>query len=118
MIYYWSALMKHCEALNYEEILALMREKGLLHLVLAHVLRRRKDYAMDFLGVAIEGYSKLCENEDFSADWKSFFTEKEQMREFLKLEEVYKEILAAYPDKKGELRPLGDFFRKLERAAK
>jgi len=118
VIYYFSALMKHSEHLNNAEVLAKIKENNLLMLVLRHVLRRREEYALDFLGVAIEGYSKLAENEDFMPQWKDFFAGKEEMKEFLLLEDTLTVILKQYPEKKSELRPLSDFFKKIHREAK
>ena len=68
-----------------------------------------------FLGVAVEGFAKLAENEDFGPIWKDFFHSKEELEDFLKLEPILEGILKRYPDKKAEMRPLTDFFKKVKK---
>jgi hypothetical protein len=102
VIYYFSALMKHAEGLNNEEVLAKLKEHQVVHLVLDHVLLRKDDYALDFLGVAIEGYSKLAENEDFGVEWEDFFPANEQKEKFLLLDQVVLSSLVRHLTVKAE----------------
>ena len=90
-------------------------ENDVIHRVCEHVLLRKDDYALDFLGVAVEGFAKLADNEDFQVDYKNFFQNPEQRKKFLELEAVYGTILERYPEKRSELRPLSDFFKKLKK---
>ncbi|CAD7929902.1 unnamed protein product [Amoebophrya sp. A25] len=117
VIYYFTALMKHSEALNNSEVLAKTKELRVVHLVVRHMLQRKDDYALDFLGVAVEGFAKLAENEDFLPQWKEFFATKEEMEDFLKLQGMLEDILKRYPDKKAEMRPLSDLLKKVKKAA-
>ncbi|CAD7957825.1 unnamed protein product [Amoebophrya sp. A25] len=88
VIYYFTALMKHSEALNSSEVLAKTKELRVVRLVVRHMLQRKDDYALDFLGVAVEGFAKLAESEDFPPQWKEFFATREEMEDFLKLQGI------------------------------
>lgn len=43
--------MKHAEQLNNMEVLAKTKEHRVIHLVLRHMLARKDDYTIDFLGI-------------------------------------------------------------------
>eukprot|EP00392_Amoebophrya_sp_AT5.2_P008778 g8806.t1 len=117
-IYYFTALMKHAEQLNNMEVLAKTKEHRVIHLVLRHMLARKDDYTIDFLGVGVEGFAKMAENEDFMPQWQDFFVDKDEMKHFrTSLEPILDEILKRYPDKKSEMRPLSDFLKKLKKAS-
>jgi len=123
-MYYFSALMRHAEELNNSELLAKSKEFGLINLAVLHILRHGKaEYPEDFSHDIAQGLAAICDNEDFKTNWAEFFFDpatgqasRDQMSMFLQLKEHFIEpILATYPEKKKELRPLTDFFNTLTR---
>lgn len=66
-------------------------------------------------GVAIEGFSKLAENEDFQPQWQDYFPDPSAIENFLLLEPSLTEIIEKYPEKRAELRPLSDLLKKMKK---
>merc|ERR1740121_538734 len=113
---YFSCLMKYAEDLNNGELLAKAREYRLVTLTVLHVLANTEKFDVSLLNSVAEGFAHLANNEDFATEWKTFFRGPEEMQIFLELEgKVVAPILKADPGRKRDLRPLLDFFRKLER---
>jgi len=69
ILYYYSSLMKHAEALNNHELLAKAREHRLVHLVVEHVLMNGSGYPADLQFAVAEGLAALADNEDFRSNW-------------------------------------------------
>jgi len=116
VLYYYSSLMKHAEALNNGELLAKSRELQLVKMVTDHVLKNETALSHDVITAIAEGMSALAYNEDFSSDWEPFFPSHEDKQNFLLLEEkVANVVLASSPERKKDLRPLLDFFNKIKR---
>jgi len=120
--FYFSSLMKFSEELNNKELLAKAREQGLVHLAIYHVLNTTTECPSDILHVTAEGFSALCDNEDFRTEWQSFFTNEHGQLDiqkkdlFLMLEErVVNQVLGTNPEKRKDLRPLTDFFNVVKR---
>lgn len=125
VLYYFSSLMKHAEALNKPELLGKTRDSGFIRLAVDHVLSRAASYPPEVLTVVCEGFVGLSDNEDFKTDWATFFTapdgspDKESKSAFLTLEEILVEpLIKDTPDKKKDVRPLLDFFRTIQRTMK
>lgn len=122
VMYYWSSLMKHAEALNNGELLAKAREFNLVHLCTNHVLTHGKEYPLDLVHSVAEGFAALADNEDFRTNWPDFFTIDGQpdvslKQTFLKLEgELSNRVIQENPDMKREIRPLLDFFNTIKRS--
>lgn len=124
ILYYYSSLMKHAEALNNHELLAKAREHRLVHLVVEHVLTMGSVYPADLKFAVAEGLSALADNEDFRTNWEDFFVGldgEEQDRalkeKFLELDEkLAQTVIQENPDNKREIRPLLDFFSVLKRS--
>lgn len=123
VLYYFSALMKHAEALNNSELLAKSKDHMLVHLATKHILNFGEKYLnLDLLVTSAEGFAALADNEDFSSRWKDYFADAmgepdaEKMASFLELEKkVVEPILKEKPESKKNLRPLLDFFAKVQR---
>lgn len=124
ILYYYSSLMKHAEALNNQELLAKAREQRLVHLVVDHVLTNISGYPSDLQFTVAEGLAALADNEDFSCSWEDFFvgTEGEEQdralkEKFLELDEKLAQVvIQENPDSKKQIRPLLDFFNVLKRS--
>merc|ERR1711957_896958 len=104
MGYYCSALFKHAEALNNTELLAKVREHQLVNLVVSHIGKHAypEDSAWD---VAL-GLAALCDNEDFSTGWESFFDTPDGSRD--------REKMQAFFEPQGLGRANVNFLRKEE----
>jgi hypothetical protein len=124
--WYFHSLMKHSEDLNNGELLANAREKNLIHLAAQHTLSHAGETQKEVLVTAMEAFAAMADNEDFRTIWTSFFVDPhtgapDPARKAVfvgpgSLElTVCSEVLATYPDKRRELRPLLDFFRTVER---
>lgn len=117
VLYYFSSLMKHAEELNNSELLAKAKEYRLVGLVVNHVMTYYEKFDPVLLNAIADGFSDMANNEDFATEWKSFFAGPEEMQLFLQLEEkIVTPILQANPERKREIRPLLDLFRKIERS--
>lgn len=121
-LYYFASLMKHAEALNNGELLAKAREYRLVFLACDRVLRHVDEYPADLVATVACGFAALCDNEDFGSSWEGFFTnadgqfDESMKARFLEMEEaIVVKQLQENPDKKRDLRPLTDFFKKLKR---
>jgi len=118
VMYYCSALFKHAEALNNTELLAKVREHQLVNLVVAHIAKY--PYPEDFAWDVALGLAALCDNEDFSTGWESFFDtpdgarDRDKMQAFLNLKGWVEPMLTSF-EKKKDLRALTDFFNLLGR---
>merc|ERR1712039_313560 len=122
VMYYFASLMRHAEALNNSELLAKAKEYGMLQLAVKHILRHATaEYPEEYSHEIFGGLAAMCDNEDFRTNWQDFFrnelgeVDREQMQMFMQLKDFVDPILAAYPDKKREFRPLTDFFNTLTR---
>lgn len=125
VLYYFSSLMKHAEALNNGELLAKSREHRLVHFASEHVLSRVEVYPPDMIFAIAEGFSALADNEDFRSQWEQFFLDAdgkpdpEAKAGFLQLEaKVVAVALKEAPERKRVLRPLLDLFRAMQRTMK
>lgn len=117
VLHYFSCLMKHAEELNNAELLAKAREQRLVNSVVRYVLLHDKRFDPMLINAVADGFSSLANNEDFSTEWKSFFLEPDDMALFMQLEsKIVAPILSLKPERKRDLRPLLDLFRKVERA--
>lgn len=116
-MYYFAALMRHAEELNNSELLAKSREFGLVPYATLHILQHSKaEYPEEYSHDIASGLAAICDNEDFKTNWEDFFPDQQYMAMFLQLKEHFIDpILAQYPEKKKELRPLTDFFNQLGR---
>jgi hypothetical protein len=121
-LYYFASLMKHAEALNNAELLAKAREYRLLYLATDRLLRHHDQYPTDLIASVAQGMAALCDNEDFGSTWQGFFQGEDggfsiAMKDrFLELEDkVVNKLLQENADNKKILRPLTDFFKKLQR---
>jgi hypothetical protein len=123
VLHYFSAVMKHAEAMNNSEIMARVRELRLVPLVTDHMLRYSAEYPMIVLCVVVDGLASLADNEDFKTEWESFFdaagSEVDPKVSFVQLEElVLGRVLEAYSEKRAETRPLKDLFARIKRATR
>jgi hypothetical protein len=117
VLYYFACLMKHAEELNNAELLAKVKEYRLVMLTVVHVLTYYEKFDSALMNAVADGFSDMANNEDFATEWKSFFGGAEEMQLFLQLEDkIVAPILQANPERKRELRPLLDLFRKMERS--
>lgn len=129
VLYYFSSLMKHAEALCNTELLARCKDVRLMHLATEHLLMPSSESThLGLLVACAEGFAALADNEDFSCDWQSFFdyevddsgnvikSPEEVMDTFLSLESLMLlPVLQEYPDRRRHLRPLMDLFNKVKR---
>lgn len=133
VLYYFSSLLKHAEALNSQELLHQVRERGALQLATVQLLdivsncpadvpadvHRR--YAMDVSRAASSGLAALADNEDFKTSWEDFFLDESGCdrpfkQRFLELDAaLVQPVLKDSPAKRAELRPLTDLFRTIQR---
>eukprot|EP00434_Breviolum_minutum_P044684 symbB.v1.2.039942.t1/scaffold6888.1/size21695/2 len=137
VLYYFSSLMKHAEALNNSELLARSRELQLVELAVGHYLRFADQCASqsdqrlrsaycdssehrfpDELKHSLaDGLSAMADNEDFKTEWESFFFSPDAKLNFLQLEErLTAPILEEKPEKRREIRPLLDFYNTIKRS--
>jgi hypothetical protein len=123
VLYYFSSLMKHAEALNNRELLAKAREHRLPVLAFEHVLRNSEEFPVDLVFAIATGFAALCDNEDFGTQWESFFEDAdgsqnpEIKRRFLEMEEkVADPIIKESTENKRKIRPLLDFFKTIRRS--
>mmetsp|Transcript_91088 Transcript_91088/g.253616 ORF Transcript_91088/g.253616 Transcript_91088/m.253616 type:complete len:328 (+) Transcript_91088:63-1046(+) len=125
VMYYFSSLMKHAEALNNSELLAKAKEFRLVHLATNHVLAHVDEYPPDLLFSVADGFAALSDNEDFRTIWEEFFAnadgqpDVEAKNNFLLLEEKLTDrLIKDNPECKKEVRPLLDFFKTVTRTMK
>mmetsp|Transcript_74119 Transcript_74119/g.133633 ORF Transcript_74119/g.133633 Transcript_74119/m.133633 type:complete len:325 (-) Transcript_74119:83-1057(-) len=125
IMYYFSSLMKHAEALNNRELLAKSRELKLVELAVDHYLRYTDEFSSDLKMSLAEGLAALADNEDFRPEWEQFFVDEhgqaslEAKQKFLMLEErLSNVVLAEKPEKKKDIRPLLDFYNTIKRSIK
>jgi len=58
----------------------------------------------------------LADNEDFQPQWEEYFTEEGSKQNFLLLESTLSApILEEKPDKIRQIRPLLDFYKRIQR---
>lgn len=122
VMYYFSSLMKHSEALNSTEVMAKSRDFRLLPLAAAHVVLHATTEYNDTLRQEVAmGFAALCDNEDFRTSWATFFEgddgqlDTTTCERFLRLQVLTDEIISKDPSKRRELRPLTDFFNVVQR---
>lgn len=120
VLYYFSSLMKHAEALNNGELLAKTRELQLVHLAADRVLRHLEEYPLELLWNVCLGFSALCDNEDFGCTWEEFFRDPNGgldfnlIRRFIEIDDrLVALVLKEKPEKKREIRPLLDFCKRM-----
>ncbi|CAE7251566.1 unnamed protein product [Symbiodinium sp. CCMP2592] len=117
VLYYFSSLMKHAEALNNSELLARSREFQLVELAVSHFLRFAEQFPEDLKYSLAEGLAAMADNEDFMTEWESFFPSPDAKATFLMLQEkLTAPILEEKPEKRREIRPLLDFFNAIKRS--
>lgn len=115
-LYYFASLTKHAEALNNGELLAKVKETHLVELAVTHYLKFHEQLAPDLKLYLAEGLSALADNEDFQPQWEEYFTEEGSKQNFLLLESTLSApILAEKPDKTRQIRPLLDFYKRIQR---
>lgn len=117
VLYYFASVLTYAEELNTAEILGRLKDLDLLRMMTKH-LKADTYCANDTLGTVVEGYARLCENEDFQTDWESFFPTPEHIEDFLYMDKIAQKVLSNAEDKKASIRPLLDFLLKLGRRAK
>jgi len=125
VLYYFSSLMKHAEALNNGELLAKAREFRLVHLAALHALRHAEEYPADLAAACAEGFAALADNEDFRTSWEDFFADADGRPDrglkerFVQLgDKLVSRFLKDNPEGKKDVRPLLDFCRAVERTMK
>jgi len=117
VLYYFSSLMKHAEALNNSELLARSRELQLVELAVGHYLRFADQFPDELKHSLADGLSAMADNEDFKTEWESFFFSPDAKLNFLQLEErLTAPILEEKPEKRREIRPLLDFYNTIKRS--
>eukprot|EP00928_Gymnodinium_smaydae_P098483 TRINITY_DN916_c0_g1_i1.p1 TRINITY_DN916_c0_g1~~TRINITY_DN916_c0_g1_i1.p1 ORF type:complete len:317 (+),score=86.68 TRINITY_DN916_c0_g1_i1:118-1068(+) len=116
VLYKFASLMKHAERLNNSELLAKAREHNLVRLVTDELLKHETEFNLDVLGATCAGLAALADNEDFRTEWEGFFPDIDLMRRFLELEpRIVNRVLEASPEKKKDLRPLLDLFKRIQK---
>lgn len=125
VLYYFSSLMKHAEALNNSELLAKAREFRLVHLAVTHVLAHIDEYPSDLVAAAADGFAALSDNEDFRTTWEDFFQDEDGQPDvqakanYMQLEEkLAGRFLKENPEGKKDVRPLLDFCKAIQRTMK
>merc|ERR1712070_609099 len=114
---YLGSVLRHAESLRNEDVLAKVRELQLLRLVTEHTLRNADAYPQEVLSVVAFALTALVENEDFLMQWEGFFEGDGATQSlFLELESrVATPVIAGDAARRGQLRPLLDFFRVVAR---
>lgn len=122
VLHYFSSMMKHSEALNNSELLAKSREQRMLTLAVSHFLQHSDGLPPDVTVAFAEGLAAMADNEDFKTEWERFFetedgaSDMEARRRFMELDEkLLQAVLKDAPEKKAELRPLIDFFKRVQK---
>lgn len=126
VLYYFSSLMKHAEALNNAELLARTCELRLVQSAVNHVLTNiDARHPLELIVAIAEGLAAMADNEDFRTDWERFFVspegevDREAKECFLHLEsKVINVVLKEFPERKKDLRPALDFFKVVQRSLK
>jgi len=120
VLYYFASLMKHSEDLT-GELLARSRDLRLVELAVNHFLQFHDRTSLEIKIALADGLAALAGNEDFETNWKGFFLDEngaeslEAKQNFLALEEhLSNPVLQEKPDKKREIRPLLDFYKKIK----
>lgn len=117
VLYYFSCLMKHSEALNSREVLARCKELRLFDLAIGHFLSHKDKFSSDLKMSFAEGLAAMADNEDFRTNWEDFFETTEAKQTFLRLEEALTTpIVAEHPEKRKNIRPLLDFLKEIQRS--
>lgn len=117
VLFYFSSVMRHSEALKNPELLPKSREFRLPQLAVDHILTHGEQYHPEMTMTVLEGLSAMSDNEDFQTDWEDFFDTPQSRQQFLAVEErVVSPLLSAQPNVRRELRPLLDMFNKVKKA--